>query len=167
MADILKLSPKIAKWEGGYVNDPADRGGCTNMGVTLATYRRYINPKGTCADVKRMTHNDYAKVLKQYWNRWKADEIHNQQIADLLVDWVYHSGAWGIKIPQDILGVKADGIVGPLTIAAVNQQNPKEFHQKVWDRRKIFLENIVRANPIQKRFLNGWINRLNDYKWRD
>lgn len=166
MADILKLAPKIAKLEGKYVNDPVDRGGCTNMGVTLGAYQKYINPRGTCEDVKRMTHADYAKVLRKYWDRWKADQIKDQQVADLLVDWVFHSGAWGIKIPQSILGVKVDGIVGPETIAAVNRQDPKEFHQKVWDRRKLYLENIVRANPVQKRFINGWLNRLNDYKWK-
>lgn len=167
MADINKLSPKIAKWEGGYVNDPVDRGGCTNMGVTLATYRKYINPNGTCADVKRMTHEQYSLVLRRYWDRWKADEIHDQQVADLLVDWVYHSGVWGIKIPQDILGVTTDGIVGPVTIAAVNRQDPREFHAKVWERRKRFLHGIVAARPVQQRFLKGWLNRLNDFRWKD
>lgn len=41
MADINVLVPLILKWEGGFVNDPDDLGGATNMGVTLATYRQY------------------------------------------------------------------------------------------------------------------------------
>ena len=32
--------------------------------------------------------------------------------ANTLVDWLWCSGAWGIKIPQKILGLKVDGIVG-------------------------------------------------------
>lgn len=164
MADILKLAPKIAKWEGGYVNDPDDRGGCTNMGVTIATYRKFINPNGTCSDLRKLTYGEYSLVLRQYWNRWKADEIKDQQLANILVDWVYNSGSWGIKIPQDILGVTVDGIVGPKTLAALNSRDPKELHQQIWNRRKLFIENIVRANPVQKKYLNGWLNRLNDYK---
>jgi len=41
MADVKKLAPFILKWEGGFVNDPDDLGGATNMGVTMATYKVY------------------------------------------------------------------------------------------------------------------------------
>lgn len=165
MAKIELLIPKIVKWEGGYVNNPADRGGCTNMGVTIETYRKIIKPNATCDDLKKITLGEFERVFRKYWDAWKADQIEDQKVAELLVDWHYHSGAWGIKIPQNILGVTYDGIVGPITLAAVNRQDPKEFHQKVWERRKLFLENIVRADASQKRFLNGWMNRINDFKW--
>lgn len=164
MADILKLAPKIAKWEGGYVNDPVDRGGCTNMGVTIGTYRLYINPNGTCSDLKRMTYDQYALVLRKYWDRWRADEIDSQKVADILVDWVYHSGTWGIRIPQQVLGVKDDGVVGPVTLQAVNDMCANELHTKLWQARKDFLESIVERTPSQGKFLKGWLNRLNDFK---
>ena len=38
MADIKNLIPFILKWEGEFANDPTDRGGATNKGVTIATY---------------------------------------------------------------------------------------------------------------------------------
>ena len=41
MADVKKLAPFILKWEGGFVNDPDDLGGATNMGVTIGTYEAY------------------------------------------------------------------------------------------------------------------------------
>ena len=41
MADVRKLAPFILKWEGGFVNDPDDLGGATNMGVTIGTYEAY------------------------------------------------------------------------------------------------------------------------------
>lgn len=41
MADVRKLKPFILKWEGGFVNDPADLGGATNKGVTIGTYKEY------------------------------------------------------------------------------------------------------------------------------
>ena len=46
MADVKKLAPFILKWEGGFVNDPDDLGGATNMGITIATYRVYRKRKG-------------------------------------------------------------------------------------------------------------------------
>ena len=39
MADVRKLAPFILKWEGGFVNDPDDLGGATNMGVTIGTWK--------------------------------------------------------------------------------------------------------------------------------
>lgn len=41
MAQVEKLTPFILKWEGGFVNDPDDLGGATNMGVTFGTYQTY------------------------------------------------------------------------------------------------------------------------------
>ena len=31
MANVNQLAPFILKWEGGFVNDPADLGGATNI----------------------------------------------------------------------------------------------------------------------------------------
>ena len=39
MAEIKKLAPWILKWEGNFVNDPLDRGGATNKGVTIAVWK--------------------------------------------------------------------------------------------------------------------------------
>jgi len=46
MANVLKLIPHILKWEGGWSNDPADKGGPTMKGVTLAVYSAYREKKG-------------------------------------------------------------------------------------------------------------------------
>lgn len=165
MADISKLTPLILKWEGGYVNDPLDRGGCTNMGVTIAAYQKYIKADATCEDVKRMTKSEFEIVLREYWDRWKADHIVNQSVANILVDWVWGSGVWGIKIPQRILGLTVDGQVGPKTLNAVNNQDQAKFFAQIYAARINFLENIVNKNPSQKRFIKGWKNRLADFKY--
>ena len=53
----------------------------------------------------------------------------------------------------------ADGIVGPKTITALN--NDKEVKTKVYNARKAYFEAIVKKNPSQKKWLKGWMNRLN------
>ena len=171
MAEVNKLAPIILKWEGNFVNHPNDKGGPTNKGVTIATYEAYCRKKGypkpTVERLKNLTQEQWIDILKtMYWDRWKADQINNQAVANILVDWTWGSGAWGIKFPQRILGVKDDGIVGPKTIAALNDYpDQSELFKKIWMRRNQHFEDIVKADPTQKVFLKGWLNRLNDFKY--
>ena len=169
MANAAKLAPSIERWEGGFANHPSDKGGATNKGVTIATFRSYYGKNKTVEDLKRMTYDQWYKIYKNgYWDKWCADEIQSQSIADLLVDWCWVSGKYGIIYPQQVLGVKADGIVGSITLAAINTHpNKKELFEKLWNRRKQHFEAIVKSNPSQKVFLNGWMNRLNSFKWVD
>ena len=167
MADYKKLVPIIKRWEGGYVNHPLDKGGCTNSGITIGTYRQYYGKKQTCENLKKMTDYQWEIIFKNsYWNRWQADKIKSQAIANLLVDWCWGSGVYGIKYPQRILGVADDGIVGKKTLAAINDYpNQEELFEKLWNRRKYHFEMIAKRNPSQKVFLAGWLNRLNSFKW--
>lgn len=172
MADVNKLAPYILKWEGGFVDHKADKGGATNMGVTIGTWRQNGYDKDgdgdiDVADLKLLTKQDVInRILKpHYWDRWKADQIVSQPIANILVDWVWGSGKWGIIIPQRLLGVEADGIVGQQTITAVNKQSPADLFARIKTARLTFLNDIVKNNPSQRVFLKGWINRLNDLKF--
>lgn len=175
MANVDKIIPHIIKWEGGskYTNDPLDRGGATKYGITLNTLisNHYdINKDGKVDvnDVKALQLDDFKKILKlNYWDKWKADEIKNQSVANLIVDWLWGSGVNGIKIPQRLLGVPADGIVGMKTINALNSANQRNIYNKVWQARKEFYYNIVSKNPSQKKWLKGWVNRLNDLKFSE
>lgn len=172
MADYRKLVPFIRKWEGGFVNDPLDKGGATNMGVTIATYRQYRKQKGytttTVDDLKRMTPIEWGEIFKRlYWNRWRADEIESQSVANILVDWVWASGVWGVKIPQRILGVTIDGVVGPATLAVLNSKYPRTAFNAIMAARVQFIDDICRKTPTNERFRRGWLNRLNDIKFED
>lgn len=174
MAKIDILAPFILSFEGGFVNDPLDRGGATNKGVTIATWRSVGYDKDGDGDIdvddlKLISEKDAVdRVMKpHYWNRWKADRIASQSLANILVDWVWASGANGIKIPQRLLGVAADGIVGEKTLAALNSVPPHRFFDKVKSSRIEFIENFISKNPPQARFRKGWMRRLNciGYGW--
>ena len=167
MADYTKLIPIIKKWEGGYSDNPNDRGGATNSGVTLAVYQSVYGKSKTKNDLKKMTNEQWNYIFtKLYWNKWKADEIKNQSIANILVDWVWMSGLGTIKKIQSLFGLTADGIVGNKTLSYINSNNQEEIFKKIWNRRKIFYESLVKNNPSQKVFLKGWMNRLNTFKFQ-
>ena len=171
MADMNKLIPFIFKWEGGWSNHKNDKGGATNMGVTIATWKRHGYDKNRdgvidVKDLKLITKEDAVRILRIYWNKWKADQINNQSIANILVDWVWGSGANGIKIPQRILGVKQDGIVGPKTIEAINKYEQKTLFDKIHKAREQYFRDICRRDSTQYVFLNGWLNRLNNFKFQ-
>ena len=169
MANVNQLAPFILKWEGGFVNDPADLGGATNMGVTIGAWKSCGYDKDGDGDIdvddlRLLTREDVVnRVLKpHYWDRWKADDIKSQSVANILVDWVWASGAHGIKIPQRLLGVSVDGIVGPKTLAAVNARNPRELFDMIKLARFDFIEDICRKRPANNKFKRGWMNRIND-----
>ena len=169
MAKVEILAPYIKKWEGGFANDPADRGGATNKGVTIATFEAYCKakslPRPNVERMKRMTDGEWLDILKtMFWDKWQADKIKSQKIANILVDWVWGSGVYGIKIPQRILGVKQDGIVGDETLKALNAQEPDKLFQVIYEVRKKYLNDITISRPANKRFLKGWLNRLDDIR---
>lgn len=166
MADYRKLKPIVLKWEGGYAGN-IDGAICTMKGVTLATFRTYFGNTKTCRDLRNITDEQWDYIFKKkFWDKWKANDIKNQSIANLVVDWLWTSGVYGIKYPQKVLGVTDDGIVGPKTIAAINNYpNQKELFQKLWNRRKKHFESIATGNKAK--FLKGWLNRLNDITYID
>lgn len=97
-----------------------------------------------------------------YWDRWKADQIVNQSVANILVDWVWASGVHGIKRPQKILCVAVDGIVGSRTLAAVNARDAKELFYAIKADRIKFIDEICKARPANEKFRRGWMNRINN-----
>ena len=165
MANAELMVPFIKKWEGGYVNDPDDSGGCTMAGITIGTYRKYYGSKKTCTDLRFITPKEWLHIFKKgYWDKMKADQIENQSVAQLCVDMCWGSGPiTSIKKIQSALGLKADGIVGPITLGALNS-DPERVFYILWNMRKSWLEKIA-LKGNNKKFLRGWLNRLNDIKF--
>ena len=162
MADYRKLKPFILRWEGGYINDQADLGKQTNKGVTLSTYRSVFGKNKTVRDLKKITDDQWEFIFKKfYWDKWKADDINDQNVANILVDWLWCSGSYGIKIPQRVLGVSVDGIVGSKTIAAINARDGRELLDTIKQERKDFIDRICQTRPQNRKFKNGWMNRIN------
>lgn len=176
MAEIKKFEPFILKWEGGakYTNKKSDKGGATKYGITIATWRTVGYDKNGDGkidekDVKLITEDDFKKVLKRnFWDKWKADQIKNQKVAEILVDWLWNSGKWGIIKPQQLLGVNADGIVGAKTLAAVNNYpNQRKLFESLKNARKAYIDKVIKNDPSQIVNKKGWLNRINSIVYED
>ena len=167
MARIEEFLPILLKIEGGYVDDPIDRGGATHKGITLNTYRCYYGSNKTKEQLQRISDNEVRSIYKVgYWDKCGGDKIVNQSVANLFVDYAVNSGVYrAVREIQRLVGVADDGVVGSKTISAINSKNPKELFRSLYDRRLAYYEEICKKNPSQKKFLNGWKNRLKFYKF--
>jgi len=171
MAHITPFIPKLLKWEGGFSNHPHDRGGITHRGVTLSTWQQVGSDLDDdndidANDLQLLNIEELVDIIEtHYWNRWRANEIHDQSVAEILVDWLWCSGKPAIRIPQRILGVKSDGIVGPVTLKALNTRSPRRFHAEIVNARIRFIDRIIERDPLQACFRKGWLNRIRDYTY--
>lgn len=157
MANSQKTKQFIRKWEGGYVNHPLDRGGETKWGVTHTTYNSLFD-----GSVKDMTEEQWDTIFKKlFWKPCNADNLIDQNVANVIVDWAWGSGVVSTKKRiQRLFGLKDDGIFGTKTMNVLNT-NTLDVFKKIWNAHKDFYNNIVKRNPSQKVFLKGWLNRLN------
>lgn len=153
----------ILKDEGGYVNNPNDKGGPTNKGITLTNFRRYIKPSGTIEDLKNLTTAQARDVYRQqYWNAVRADELPSG-VDYAVCDFAVHSGpVQAIKYLQRTLAQMGlykggiDGRIGPMTMEAVRVAKPRVLINTICDLRMAFLKRL----SSWKHFTKGWTNRV-------
>lgn len=148
---------RVLKHEGGFVNHPRDPGGATNKGVTLANFRRYVDPHGTVDDLKRITDEQLEDVYRDhYWNAVRGDELPSG-VDYAVFDYGVNSGpSRAIRYLQMSVGVTDDGALGPITLAAVRKLKPDAVINELCDRRM----NFLRALDTWDTFGKGWSSRV-------
>lgn len=162
----------------GASRHPHDKGGLTMCGVTLSTFREYCRRKASLSPLSgakspnQLSHSEdmeqnltfevWTDIYKtMFWDRWKADSILSERVAAALVDWTWVSGVNGIRLPQRLLGVTPDGVVGPNTLKAVNsRQNTDRLLQMIQDSRKAYHNSIAPDGSRNRTFLRGWNARV-------
>ena len=133
----------VFKHEGGFSDDPNDSGGRTNMGITQRTYNDYCKRHGLKEkDVKNITKEEAINVYyNDYWRASGADKIDNYAEALILFDTaVLHCVGKAKQFYKASNG---------------------NFEKMLQLRKKYYL-NRVKENPSQKKYLNGWNNRVDN-----
>ena len=168
---MAKFEPALAKllrWEGGYVNDPQDPGGETNFGITQRSLDSFLKTWPDSAypkSVKDLTRDQAASWYSwNYWAPMKLSSITSQEVASALFSFAVNQGAiHAVGRLQALLGVKADGHCGPVTIAAINAADPVKLTNDFCHETLKFYRGLAAARPSMGKFLAGWENRVGSY----
>jgi lysozyme family protein len=161
LSDWQKSFELMLKSEGGYVNNPADPGGMTNLGVTKATWENWVGRESDEAEMRGLTPEKVEPLYKKkYWDAVRGDELP-PGISYLCFDFAVNAGAGrSIKTLQTAVGVTPDGGFGPMTMAAVQAVDPVELIERFSQAK----EDFYRSLNTFATFGKGWLNRVADVK---
>lgn len=159
---------EIVEAEGGLVfTDRAiDRGGPTFAGITYKTFTAWrLARYGTTPTVEDL-RNIKEREVRQIYRDWYIVEPGFGDIEDDLVRLnlidagVLHGTGWAARRMQEVVGVKVDGDIGPISKAAINRQAEYPALNLRFVRRRIEkVIRIARADVSQLGNLSGWTNR--------
>ena len=149
--------PFIFKAEGGYSDNPADPGGPTNFGITLATLRAYDgDPNLTADELKKLTSAVAKEIYRTaYWNRMQCGALPAGLDLEVFDFGVNSGPAESVKTLQRLVGVTQDGSVGPITLAAVGQFNVGDLIGRFAQARLAFYQGLKMPE-----FEQGWATRV-------
>jgi lysozyme family protein len=159
MDDFQTALEFTLRWEGGFSDHPADKGGATMRGITQAVYDAYLRSIGALSHpVKGIRDEEVEWIYRRnYWDEIKGDSLPSP-LSIAVFDCAVNSGpSRSIKLLQAACGgLVIDGVIGPKTLAAAQVV----LVGKVIDQREAFLRRIVVRDPSQEVFLKGWMSRV-------
>lgn len=164
------------QWEGGWSNDPDDRGGATACGITENTFKTYgldNDGDGDCDvnDLKLISPEQVERIyMDGYWLKlFKCTKKY--AVSPSMLVWPVNAVAFdtavnsghrrAMKCLQSALGLNADGIIGDDTAAEISRIiDPSSVALSMCEAREKFLRNLA-CDPSQQKFLRGWLRRVN------
>lgn len=95
-----------------------------------------------------------------FWDKAKLDLVNSQKIADEIFIFGVNTGMQvAIKKAQQLIGVTADGVVGPMTLKALNDFDESIFDLKFDELEKEYYDAIIKTKPYLLKNKQGWYNR--------
>jgi len=144
---------------GAYHDDPKDSGGETKWGISKKSHPN--------ENIKALTYNGALRIYEtQYWNVL-YDYIGSDKLSFKVWDMGVVSGKRKAvkKLQRAIRAtgttLKVDGMFGPITLTAVNISDQEKLYEIYIKKYTKFYNWLVYFKPKNKRFLKGWLRRLN------
>ena len=149
----------VLKHEGGYVDNPKDPGGATNLGCTKKVWEEWVGHEVTKDDIKALTPKDVMPLYrKKYWDVIKGDNLP-EGVDYAVFDLAINSGpSRAAKTLQSVLGVNADGQIGPATLSTLEAANPRDVATRVCEARLAYLQSLSNYGIFGK----GWSRRVSE-----
>lgn len=157
----------VLQFEGGYVNDPTDKGGETKYGISdkrdgIADGMTDVDGDGKPdTRIRDLTVDQAGQIyFRDYWLPAYCTEWPDGISLFMFDSAVQHGVKKAVQMLQGAAGVTADGIVGAKTRAAVASFDPQYLLTHLLLRRSRYYADIIKSNASQGKYLNGWFNRL-------
>jgi lysozyme family protein len=149
--------------EGGFSDHPADNGGATKYGVTIATLAKHRRRAVSIDDVKALTLAEAKTIYKKhYWDALNLDAFADslEILSIILFDQAVNRGVVTVaRQLQTTVGTSVDGHIGPKTISAIKMMTQKRVAYNFVKASQISYATIVKDNAAQRVFIVGWLRR--------
>jgi lysozyme family protein len=152
---------RVLASEGGFVNNPKDPGGMTNLGVTKAVWEAYVGHSVTEKDMRALTPDAVAPLYRRrYWDACKCNVLPTG-IDYLVFDFAVNAGVGrSAKTLQQALSVPEDGVIGPVTLHNISVMDKGELIARFSEAKEEFYKSLKTFDTFGK----GWLNRVAEVK---
>lgn len=162
MADFSPAFERMIRNEGGYklTDIKGDKGGQTYAGIARTRWPAWHGwtfvDRGETPPTSLV--RDFYRV--NFWDKVHGDDLVHQGTAESLFDFAVNAGAsTAIKLAQIVAGVTSDGVLGPVSLSAINRLQDDYFRPHYAMAKLARYRDIVTKDRSQMKFLLGWINR--------
>jgi lysozyme family protein len=147
----------VLKSEGGYVNNPADPGGMTNLGVTKRVWEEFTGHESDEKEMRSLTFEKVAPLYEQKYWRPCYGEVLPRGLDFVVFSMGVNAGPGrSVKLLQSSIGCVPDGVIGPATRRLISDSNSATLIGKFSEARREYYRSLKNF-PI---FGKGWLNRV-------
>lgn len=172
MAEFTQAFQLMIAHEGGYGNDPDDPGGETYKGVARKIHSKWEGwtkvdmlkrqagfPGNLDKDIElQQDVEDFYRV--NFWNKIKGDDITDQDVANSIFDFGVNAGTGtSASLAQMVIGAKADGVIGPVSVDLLNKFNSEHFLASFTVAKIARYISIIKKRPTSRKYFYGWVCR--------
>lgn len=156
MADFKFAVPLTLQHEGGYVNNPADKGGPTKYGITQKDMPG--------VDIESLTEQQAIQYYAEHYWKLNYFNINDQNIANKLFDMgvLFGVGEAAYLLQRALEMPLMTKVIDQATLLRINEYaSPDVLLSKYKFHLIAHAKNLAAFDTTQEQFLNGWINRIN------
>lgn len=148
-----EMIDRLLAREGGLADDKVDRGGLTRYGISQKQY--------PTLDIRTLSRKQAAEIYaRDYLRGPRINRINFLPLREQVFDFGVTSGTpRAIKYLQRLVNVEDDGVLGPISLLAINTctgEYAVRLNNQLVDARLAFIARIVKNDPKQARFERGW-----------